>query len=450
MGVMMTVLESACGTGRWLRVVTFAVAVGVVANAQTQQPPEQPATSEPADAESPEPIFRAGITLVTTDVIVRDGEGTFIPDLSAEEFIVREDGVLQEVVSLVLVHGGRVYNQLSPPPAVQEGIILPPTRRPNDMAGRIIILFIDDLHLQSNLTPKARAVFRTITDTLIHEGDLFGIVSSGPSSLSIDLTYDRSILRDAEERITGDGFSPRELIQELAGGREGPTELRFRSHVAMKTVSQTLQNLEKVRDRRKVFIYLSSGYDYNPFELERSFGVGIGRVGRPGDPNTLSASNAEAQGIYQDPLQDPFRTNRGTAFADTDLSIDIAELAKSAGRANTSFYTVDPRGLVAGPDLDFDLRTEGFNRYLFRTQQSLRRLAEMTGGKAVVNRNDFDDAMREIDAETSDYYVLGFYTNNPDPTARTRRLNITVDREDVEVQARTSYTFARPVEDAVQ
>ena len=50
----------------------------------------------------------------------------------------------------------------------------------------------------------------------------------------------------------------------------------------------------------------------------------------------------------------------------------------------------------------------------------------------------------------SDYYVLGFYTNNPDPTARTRRLNITVDREDVEVQARTSYTFARPVEDAVQ
>ena len=118
MGVIMIVPESAGGTGRWLRVVTFAIGVGVVAHAQTQQPPEQPAASEPAasepvDAES-QPVFRAGITPVTTDVIVRDEDGVFIADLAAEEFIVREDGVAQEVVSLVLVHGGRVFNQLAP------------------------------------------------------------------------------------------------------------------------------------------------------------------------------------------------------------------------------------------------------------------------------------------------------------------------------------------------
>ena len=447
----MTLPKSARTAFRWLGFAGFAFGVGVVVHAQTRQPPEQPEQPEASEQTdtAAKPVFRAGITLVTTDVIVRDGDGTFIPNLSPEEFLVKEDGVLQEVVSLVLVQGGRVFNQLTPPQAVQEGIILPPTRRSNDTAGRIIILFIDDLHLQASLTPKARQVFRKITDNLIHDGDLFGIVSSGPSSLSIEMTYDRSIIPDVEERITGDGFSPREIIQTLSSGSQGgPTELRFRSHQAMKTVYQTLRNLEKVHNRRKVFVYLSSGYDYNPFELERSYGYGLDRSGRP-DSSGLGSNDDFSQGPLLNPFAD--RQQQGNAaFANTDLAIDVRELAKAANRANASFYTVDPRGLVAGPDLDFDLRAEGFNQYVFRTQNSLRNLARLTGGKAIVNRNDFDDAAREIDAETSDYYVLGFYTNNPDPTMRTRRLEITVDREDLDVQSRTEYTFARQPLDAPQ
>ena len=31
-----------------------------------------------------------------------------------------------------------------------------------------------------------------VVETLVHEGDLFGIISTGPSSLSIDMTYDRA------------------------------------------------------------------------------------------------------------------------------------------------------------------------------------------------------------------------------------------------------------------
>ena len=86
--------------------------------------------------------------------------------------------------------------------------------------------------------------------------------------------------------------------------------------------------------------------------------------------------------LDQGPMLDPFAEANASVFSDTDLAIDVAELAKAANRANASFYTVDPRGLVAGPDLDFDLRAEGFNQYLFRTQNSLRNLAHLTGGKA--------------------------------------------------------------------
>ena len=44
--------------------------------------------------------------------------------------------------------------------------------------------------------------------------------------------------------------------------------------------------------------------------------------------------------------------NQGQQFADTDLSIELNELTRQANRANATFYTIDPRGLMAGQDLD--------------------------------------------------------------------------------------------------
>ena len=87
--------------------------------------------------------------------------------------------------------------------------------------------------------------------------------------------------------------------------------------------------------------------------------------------------------------------------------------------------------------------------HVFQTQNSLRLLSELTGGMAVVNRNDFEDALEEIDAETSDYYVLGFYSSNPDPTFRTRRLRVEINREGAEVRHRTHYSFPRQQEQPV-
>jgi len=68
-------------------------------------------------------------------------------------------------------------------------------------------------------------------------------------------------------------------------------------------------------------------------------------------------------------------------------------------------------------------------------------LAEQTGGIAVVNQNDFDKALKRIDAETSDYYMIGYYSTNPDPLKRTRQIDVKVKRNDVDVWARKSYSI---------
>jgi len=85
-----------------------------------------------------------------------------------------------------------------------------------------------------------------------------------------------------------------------------------------------------------------------------------------------------------------------------------------------------------------DPRHEAFVR---KSQDGLRVLAEETGGLAVVNMNDFDKALKRIDAETSDYYVLGYYSSNPDPLRRIRKIEVRTTRQNVTIKARETYSL---------
>ena len=393
------------------------------------QPPQNPAGQQPT--------FRAAVSLVTTDVIARDSRGQFVSDLKPSEFEIFEDGVKQEIASLVMVHGGRAFNQQAPPPPpVQEGIILPVARPTNDAAGRIFIFFVDDLHLTFRDTARVRDLFKRISKTLIHEGDMFGIVSTGPSSLSIQLTYDKKVLDDAISRMTGDGLRPSDILQQSAGPN-GPQELRYRAHVAFSTAYNLVQNLEKLHNRRKAVIYVSSGYDFNPFESTRikqeqeRYGTGL-------------SDDGSGQSSHFNPFTARPNDQSGAQFAQTDLAIELMELTRAANRANATMYTIDPRGLVAGMDLDEQVEPVDWDNYVRRTQDSLRTIAELTGGMAVVNSNDFDKALKRIDAETSDYYVLGYYSSNHDPLRRMRKIEIKTSRQGLQVWSRTAYSLPAP------
>ena len=139
--------------GRFAVLATAAAATAVALQAQT--PP--PRTEQPPDQRE---VIRTGVELITTDVIVRDSRGQFVADLKKEDFEVYEDGVKQQVISFTLTHGGRIFNVAAPPPPpVQEGIILPAARPTADAAGRIFIIFVDDLHLDFRNTGRIRDLF---------------------------------------------------------------------------------------------------------------------------------------------------------------------------------------------------------------------------------------------------------------------------------------------------
>ncbi|MEZ5285311.1 MAG: VWA domain-containing protein [Vicinamibacterales bacterium] len=199
--------------------------------------------------------------------------------------------------------------------------------------------------------------------------------------------------------------------------------------MAFSTAFDMLRQLEKITNRRKAVVWVSNGYDFNPFEQSRLgedpvFG---GRYGQ---------TREEGQQLNQH--------NQGQQFADADLARELSEVTRTANRANATLYTIDPRGLVAGADLDEQLDPVEYGNYVRKTQDSLRVLADETGGIAVVNQNDFSKALKRIDAETSDYYVLGYYSSNPDPLKRTRKVEVKVTDPDLNVISRTSYTLRQP------
>jgi len=410
-----------------------------VPGAQTQTP------SKPDAAQQPQrEVIRRSVDLITSDVIVRGDNGQFIADLSKGDFEVYEDGVKQNVVTFVLTHGGRTFQDIkAPAPAPMEGILLPPPRPTNDAAGRIFLIFVDDLHLDFRNTGRIRELFKKISNELIHEGDLFGIVSSGPSSIAIDMTYDRKRLTEALNKISGNGLKPSDIV-ETPDGSQGPPEVRYRAHVAFSTVYDTLKQLEQVHNRRKAFIYVSNGYDFDPFKASRDK-ASAERLGMSCDnsvPGQANCSNPNSNGDGNSDVNPFQRSGSNNEFAAADLAAELAELTREANRANTTLYTIDPRGLVGGPDLDEKVDQVEWQNHIRETQTSLRVLAEQTGGIAVVNSNDFDKALKRIDAETSDYYVLGYYSSNVDPTKKRRSIEIRVSRPGkYDLKYRTSYTL---------
>ena len=430
--------------GFWSTALLVVLAAGL--SAQTPaQPPAQPPAS--ATTTQQKPTFRVQVDLVTNDIVVRDDKGNFIPDLKKDEFEVYEDGVKQELTSMTVVTGGRVTNVLAPPPPPPpEGIILPPSRPKTDVSGRIFLFFVDDLHLQFHNTGRVRDLFKRISKELVHDGDMFGIVSSGPSSIAVDMTYDKARLEEAIKKIAGSELKPTDIINGSSGA-EGPSEVRYRAHVAFSTVNDLLNNLESVHNRRKALVYVSDGYDFNPFQDAR---LGLMDPNSPFAQNEFARNQNQAQAANSDGTSsgqtDPFaqQQKQSETFADADLARALGELTRQANRSNVTMYTIDPRGLVGMGDIDEQVDPQQWNEYVRKSQDSLRVIAEETGGIAVVNQNDFSKALKRIDAETSDYYVLGYYSKNPDASKRRRQVEVKIARKGANPWFRKEYVLKPP------
>jgi VWFA-related protein len=355
-----------------------------------------------------------------------------------------EDGVPQNIQTFSFVLGGRVMSDITTtaPKPRSGGLILPKSAPPPDISGRIFIIFIDDFHLQPGDTPRARDALKQVRDVLIHDNDMVGFVSSGFSSIEGSVNYDYKHRRFNEVigKVMGSAMTPDEIVKANTTA-EGPSGLKYKVHVAFETVYSLLADLSKITNRRKALIYVSSGYDLNPYrdsrylEEQRKYSTTPEGVGGAPPGQELNDPN------YSNPFE-----KGGQQFLDTDLIAQIAELVRAARRANVTFYPLDPRGLVAAiADINMGVTTQEYQENVRNQVSTLHVLGDETGGFCICMQNNYKPGLQRIDNEMSDYYVLGYVSNNPDPLKVQRRIEIKVTNPEArEVSYLEVYRLKKP------
>ncbi len=105
----------------------------------------------------------------------------------------------------------------------------------------------------------------------------------------------------------------------------------------------------------------------------------------------------------------------------------------------------DPRDVRDGTAVSGGAR-KYFNRDddIKQSQDTMRLLGEITGGRAFINRNDLENAVAAAMEEANSYYTLAYYPADKKWDGRLRRIKVQVDRANVRVRHRDGYLADDP------
>ncbi len=401
----------------------FALAEGLAAQ---QRPAPRPQTT-----------FRGGVTYVEVDAYVTNAHDDPVADLTVNDFELIDAGSPQRIttfaaVNLPIVHGGSLPAAAGP---IQQG-----ARTNLTPEGRIYLVVLDDLHVDGTRTPAVRTALRRFVEQDLGPTDMTAIVStSGRLDASAEFTTDRRLLIDVIDRFMGqklpsatvgqiqaarderfqEGFkqgSQKKAVSLPAFGPDSNAQERvFRARRTMATLRRLSDFLGGVTGRRKALVLVSEGVDAQVNRMKDE------RLGDVGNNGRIAPLVAETQNAL-----------------------------RAAARGNITVYAVDPRGLA---DSSADLiETTAFGPIgivsmqdeLRTSHDSLRVLAENTGGFAALDHNGLSTAFDRIVRESSTYYLLGFSPANADSDGRYHTLKVRVKRPGLQVRSRPGYFAARP------
>ena len=371
----------------------------------------------------PAATFKSEVGVVEINAVVTDAAGHFVRNLTRDDFQLYEDGRARSfsLFSLVDVPVLSSVPAAGPEPDVRT--------LGESQGGRVYVLVLDDLHTALLRTTVLKAAARRFIERYFYPGDLAAIVYTGPRQADgQELTGSRRLLLAAIDRFRG------QQIESASDGRletyrrqqpdanstdrlddPNDAERSFNARRTLNTLRDAASWMGNIQGRRKSLIFFSEGIDYDMTDVFSAPGV-------------------------------------------SGVLMDARDSIGSATRSNVSIYSIDPRGLSGLSDDFIDLvepqtatragreqlGTQGIERDLRTAQDSLRMLAEQTGGLSVVNSNDFAGGFERIVRDNSTYYVLGYYTQPDTKGGKFHKIDVRVRRPGLQVRARRGYVASDP------
>ncbi len=408
-----------------------------------------PQVSPTPPNEEADDVVKITTSLIQIDVVITDKKGKQLTDLKPEEVEIYENGKKQKITnfSYVSIKPNTRAEKISEN-STKSGVPIPSKQLNAEQVRRTYALVVDDLGLSFGSNYFVKKALERFINEQMQQGDLVAIVRTGGGLGAVQsFTSDKNQLLAAIAKLK---WNPQ--------GRGGvdifdPITTSLKEDIDKSKKNDATNSIRNVPGKEEDLTFQD---EINQIRRD-NFSVG-----------TLGSLNFIIRGMRDLPGRKSVMLfsegfvlyARTSTTSNTRSSTQVLEamrvLADTANRSSVIIYTIDPRGLQAPgmanaaddilrvvPDDpgSFVGRTDDREREFYETQQSLRYLAEETGGLAYVNQNGLDEGLKKAVADQS-YYLIGYEPNSEtfDPKKnKYNKFEVKVTRPDTEVRYRTGF-----------
>src|SRR6266702_1180823 len=404
--------EGAVGGGRWAAVgFALAVSMGLVSLAVLAGA-QMTGTNKPGATGVDAPTISVTTRLIIETVTVKDKKGVPIDGLSAKDFTVTEDGVVQKISFCEHQTLPENATPLTGPPTGKDDIKIynrlarsqisaetPGQVRYKDR--RLMALYFDMTALSPSDQMRALLAAEKFVRTQMTAVDLLSIMRYSGGSVDVlqDFTDDRNrLLSILETMVVGEG----------QGNDESSSD-------------------DSTADTGAAFGQDDS--EFNIFTTDRQL-------------SALQTAAESMSNLNEKKILVPFFSGLNLNGLDNQAQLHATEQA--AIRAGVSFWPIDARGLVATGPLGDATRGSPGGQAMYtggssttmttrfaQSQDTLYALAGDTGGKALLDSNDLTQGIVQAQKSESNYYIIGYYTSNHALNGKFRKVKVSLNNTEL-------------------
>jgi VWFA-related protein len=327
---------------------------------------------------------RVDVDLTTVDVTALDKKGNPVRNLKKEDFKLYEDGKKQEIVSIDEVNAESESSSLGVSP-----IDAKPSHR-----GKTVLIIFNDSSIRPEFIQKSRDSAQKFVKEHMRPQDLFAVANFGMSMKVL-------------QNFTSDREEVMRAIANAAPVNAGGGSMYFENLVL--SLEGINHSMAPIKGQKTILIY--------------------------SQPNTgMARDNGTREEIYNRTLASAKKSNIVVYTINPDERNTVATTAGAApigigrapmaGGARISNVTITPVGVGTG--------------------LTLRSLAAESGGTT------FDTYINEeldhLDQKLSNYYILGFQSNNLRRDGAFRKLEVKTDLKGVNIKHPAGYQDRRPID----
>jgi len=431
---------------RHLSRITAAALISLAAvSGYSQQQPQQ--TQQKPANDIPKFVENIDVRVINVDVVVTDKKGNVIHGLKKDDFEIYENGVPKPISNFYSVEGGKpvdVEETIPQTPVVTT--TAPPvlTKReeiPDNLKRRIII-YVDNL----SMAPFNRnRVFKSMKE--------FVAQTMRPGDEAMIATFNRSM--KVRVPFTRDVTQIQQTLDIIAGESAMGTSNTSERNDIINRIDETNNYDEAVSTART---YAQSVEHDLRQSAESLNGLMATLAGIEGKKVLVLAS----EGFPMQPGREIFQyidevaNTKGWQFSGTvlegmsfDNSSLIQSIARTANANGITMYTVHAAGLEGNNEMSAEhakpTSVTVSQAITTNTTDSMRLMAEMTGGLASIQTNNFARAFQNIENDLDTYYSLG-YRAGIERVDRQRQLQVRLKNRNYVARSRQTFveksTFA--------